>query len=228
MRREFYLQDATSNKFWTIEVVGKVVKTTNGRVGSKPRETRTEHSDPDKARRAAEKEINGKLKKGYNEGSLASIPTYRKGLPPKLIRINLDDDLARYVGKKKGGEQFFLTEPFAPRTAKDPGGSYIALYIFDAFGAFKEAKILQACPTQAEDEALIDSLLEGLGDYRYTDIKVSPFSTEAFGRRFGLIFDPGEESETEDDDDEEEGVWVTAEPGDYMAFYPPWDGDYDT
>lgn len=226
MRREFYLQDSTSNKFWTIEVAGHVVTTTNGRVGSKPRETRTEHPDPEKARRAAEKEINAKLRKGYDEGSLASIPTYCKGLPPKLIRINHDDHLARHVGKTRSGEQFFLTEPFAPRSARDPGGSYIALYTFDAFGAFKEAKIFPACPTQSEDDALIGSLLQSLGDYRFTDIKVSPFSTEAFGRRFGLIFDPGEEGEDEDDD--EESVWVTAEPGDYMAFYPPWDGDYDT
>ncbi|MCB1636852.1 MAG: WGR domain-containing protein [Xanthomonadales bacterium] len=40
MKREFYLQDDQSNKFWTIEVQGPAVITTNGRVGSKPRETR--------------------------------------------------------------------------------------------------------------------------------------------------------------------------------------------
>ncbi|MCB1628568.1 MAG: WGR domain-containing protein [Xanthomonadales bacterium] len=40
MRREFYLQDDQSNKFWTIEVQGAEIVTTNGRVGSKPRETR--------------------------------------------------------------------------------------------------------------------------------------------------------------------------------------------
>jgi predicted DNA-binding WGR domain protein len=226
MRREFYLQDSSSNKFWTVEVAGSVVTTSNGRVGSKPRETRTEHPDPEKAHRAAEKEINAKLKKGYCEGRVEEIPAYRKGLPPKLIRINHDDDLACHVGKTKTGEQFFLTMPFAPAMGKDPGGSYIALYLFDEYGAFKEAQIQQSRPTRSEDQALIASLLQSLGDYRYTDIKVSPFATEAFGRRFGLIFDPGEVGD--DADDDEQSVWVTAEPGNYMAFYPPWDGDYDT
>ena len=63
-------------------------------------------------------------------------------------------------------------------------------------------------------------MLEELGDVKLCNINVCPFSHESRGVVFELIAQAPE-------DDEEE--WnVIAEPGDYMAFYPPWDGDYDT
>jgi hypothetical protein len=42
----------------------------------------------------------------------------------------------------------------------------------------------------------------------------------AKGVNFGLV--------TQAPEDEDEEWNVIAEPGNYMAFYPPWDGDYDT
>ncbi len=222
MKREFYLQDDKSNKFWTVEVLGAVIITTNGRIGAKPRETRTEYPNAEKALQAAEREILSKRKKGYVEGSLSDVPSYNKRLPPKIIRINHDDYHASRVGKTKNGDQFFLTFPFAPELNEDPGGSYIALYLFDAFGKLKDAKIFKSLPTQSEDDALVQEILGGLGEHKFGNIRVSPFSVQAFGRIFGLIFDPG------DEEDDEANVWVTAEPGNYMAFYPPWDGEYDT
>jgi predicted DNA-binding WGR domain protein len=222
MKREFFLQDDKSNKFWTIEVMDAIVITTNGRVGSKPRETRKEYPTTSAAVAAAEKEALAKRKKGYAEGSLADIPAYDRRLPPKVIRINHDDYHAAFVGRTSGGDQFFLTHPFAPAIGSDPGGSFVALYVFDQFGALKEARIHKSLPTATEEAAFAESLLGELGEHRFGNIRIAPFSVEAFGRRFGLVFDPGEE---EDDD---EGVWVTAEPGNYMAFYPPWDGEYDT
>ena len=223
MRREFYLQDDQSNKFWTIEVQGAEIVTTNGRVGSKPRETRKCFPSPSAAEAAAEKEVRSKLKKGYSEGKVAEIPEYQKRLPPKLVRINLDDYHANYVGKTKAGDQFFLTFPFSP------GGSFIALYLFDAFGALKDARIHRAKPTESEDQAFVKSLLDDLGEHRFGNIRVAPFAVEAFGIQFGLIFDPGDDLDDEDEEEEDEvSVWVTVEPGNYMAFYPPWDGEYDT
>jgi hypothetical protein len=52
-------------------------------------------------------------------------------------------------------------------------------------------------------------------------IEVKPFAVERLGRRFGLI-----PREPEEDDD----PWaVEMMPGNYMAFFEPWDsGDYDT
>lgn len=232
MRREFYLQDDQSNKFWTIEVVGGVVVTTNGRIGAKPRETRTEHGDPEIALREAEKEILAKRRKGYFEGDLAKVPEYRKRLPPRFVTILHDDYHARYVGKTATGHQFFLTFPFEPTMGDVVGGNYIALYLFDEFGILTEAKIFdereEGLKTESAVDAFVQSLLAELGRHKFCDIKVAPFSVQKYGRTFGLVFDPGDEEDDEDDGDEEPGTWVNVLPGDYMAFSPPWDGEYDT
>jgi hypothetical protein len=63
-------------------------------------------------------------------------------------------------------------------------------------------------------------MLEDLGVTKFCNIKVSPFVHEWNGVSFGLV--------TQAPEDEDEEWNVIAEPGDYMAFYPPWDGDYDT
>lgn len=221
MRREFFLQDDRSNKFWTIDVVGTDVVTTNGRIGAKPRETRTAYPSIDAAKSVVEKEVLSKRRKGYIEGCLEHVPPYAKGLPPRFVRINHDDYHAQYVGKVSDGSQFFLTHPFAPEPGDKPGGSYIALYIFDEFGILTEARIEQQGEvTQTQVAALTQLWLDSLGEYRFADINVAPFCVEKYDRQFGLIFDP--------EDEEELGSWVTVQPGDNMAFYPPWDGEYDT
>jgi predicted DNA-binding WGR domain protein len=225
-KREFYLQDDQSNKYWTIDVVGNEVVTTNGRIGAKPRETRTAFASAEQAAREAEKEILGKRRKGYLEGELAAVPGYVRGLPPRFVRINHDDDQAKYVGKLADGDQFFLTFPFIPGGGPRPGGDFIALYRFDEFGLLKDAQVYseseQGLKTQTAVEEFVASLLQGLGKFKYGDIKVAPFAVERFGERFGLIWDPG------DADDDEPYTCVTVEPGNYMAFNPPWEGDYDT
>jgi predicted DNA-binding WGR domain protein len=227
-KREFYLQDDQSNKYWTIEVLESAVITTNGRIGAKPRETRAAYDTYDAALREAEKEILSKKRKGYIEGDLSQVPEYISGLPPRFVRINHDDYHAKYVGKLASGDQFFLTFPFVPRTPLQDGGNYIALYLFDEFGILKEARIYneleQDIKTQTAVSEFVNNLLKTLGKHKFGDIKVAPFCVEQCGQQFGLIFDPGEA----DDDDDEPYTCVTVEPGNYMAFSPPWDGDYDT
>ncbi len=221
MKREFFLQDDQSNKFWTIDVLGTDLITTNGRFGAKPRETRTAFSTTDAAKSAAEKEVLAKRRKGYIEGELANVPEYVKGLPPRFVRINHDEREAEYVGKMPDGSQFFLTHPFAPALGGKPGGSFIALYIFDAFGHLTEARVEQLIEvTQTQVDTMTEAWLASLGKYRFADIAVAPFCVEKYDQQFGLIF--------EAEDDEELGAWVTVQPGDYMAFSPPWDGEYDT
>jgi len=221
MKREFFLQDDQANKFWTIEVVGADVVSTNGRIGAKPRETRASYSSVEAAQSAIAKEVLGKRRKGYIEGCIANVPEYTEGLPPRFVRINHDDHHAQYVGKVADGSQFFLTHPFAPSLGGKPGGSYIALYIFDEFGILTEARIEQLCEvTQTQVDAMTQSWLSSLGKHRFANISVAPFRVDKFGREFGMIFAP--------EDEEELGSWVTVQPGDYMAFFPPWDGDYDT
>ncbi len=78
-------------------------------------------------------------------------------------------------------------------------------------------------------EAKIDSFAEELYQRRLTELNpatfdqiiVGPFQVERFDQTSGLISDEPENSD--------DIWWVTAEPGDYMAFSPPWDlGEYDT
>lgn len=62
MRREFYCQDDRSNKFRTIERVGRTCVTTHGRIGAKPRETRKEFPTEDAAQCDVEKQVAAKVK----------------------------------------------------------------------------------------------------------------------------------------------------------------------
>ena len=138
---------------------------------------------------------------------------------PSRIRINHDDYAARFIGKTADRRQFFLTSPFVPCERE-----FLALYIWNENGRFLEATIEDM---GRREELNLDThrnrkaqLLEGFGEVRFCDICVAPFQIERFGVVFGLVANaPEEHCKT---------WWVSAEPGDYMAFYPPWNGDYDT
>lgn len=144
---------------------------------------------------------------------------------PKSIPICHDDYHAQYIGRTSDGYQFFLTTPFVP-ASEDEGCEFIALYKFDLSGALVSAQIENLGPRKTLDEekasSKFQSALSSLGDFEYGDISIQPFEVEEFGVKFGLIpIDP------EFVEDEEE-MSLEIQPGNYMAFYPPWDGDYDT
>jgi len=64
-------------------------------------------------------------------------------------------------------------------------------------------------------------MLASLGVVSFDRIVVAPFKVDRLGTAFGLILrEPEEEGD----------VWaVEMQPGNYMAFFEPWDsGDYDT
>lgn len=144
---------------------------------------------------------------------------------PAVFTIDPDEHHARHVGRMPDGRQFFLTTPFVPATEADPGGEYVALYIFDDEGRLADASIESFGPRAAIDEpaykASYQRLLDGLGDVRFERIEIEPFAVAKFDTHFGLIVRP-----PEDDED----IWaVEVQPGNYMAFFEPWDsGDYDT
>ena len=138
---------------------------------------------------------------------------------PQIVRIKRDNYQAKHVGRTAGGRQFFLTAPFVPLER-----DFVALYLFDADGNLLEFRIDDlGAREEFNDERgreIVASRLEGLGEIAFGNIAIKPFSVERFGIEFGLIL----EAPTDD-----EGQWsATFEPGDYMAFYPPWNGDYDT
>ncbi|WP_203833353.1 hypothetical protein [Actinoplanes regularis] len=129
---------------------------------------------------------------------------------PERIAIDHNTFEAEHVGHTPDGGQFFLTTPF------EPGGRrFVALYLFDRDGRFVTAEI------DPFDKELYQRRLKSLGKMTFNRIVVEPFEVEQLGQTFGLVVD---EPTTSD-----EICWVTAEPGDYMAFAEPWDlGAYDT
>ena len=146
---------------------------------------------------------------------------------PKRIRIKPDDYEANNIGKIGDGRQFFLTCPFVPGNSKSAGAEYVACYIFDAAGELISAQIdalgVRGTGTAEKRVLIVEKRLKALGKTRRQAIKVVPFSINKYGTEFGLIARP-----PEDPSDAEDHWWVEAQPGNYMAFYPPWDGDYDT
>jgi hypothetical protein len=105
------------------------------------------------------------------------------------------------------------------------GSEFVALYLFDAAGKLLEARIEDFGPRAALDDEkrreVHDRWLRELGNVTLDRIEVAPFAVQRFGKTFGLI---PREPEEEDD------LWVVEmHPGNYMAFFAPWDsGDYDT
>ncbi len=145
-------------------------------------------------------------------------------MKPKTIAINNDDYHAKYVGKLGNGDQFILTTPFVP-AGIGPGCEFIALYVFDKMGKLQSHKIHSFGPRDSLDESVVSKVhqewLKGLGNVKFARIQVAPFSVTEYETEFGLII-----REPDDDDDIDA---VEMQPGNYMAFFEPWDsGDYDT
>ena len=144
---------------------------------------------------------------------------------PQLVAINHDDYHAEHVGRLADGRQFFLTTPFVPAIDNEEGEEFVALFLFDARGNVLDTKIDRFGPRGIMDETkrrqCYEDRLRQLGQPSFERIEVKPFEVEQFGTVFGLVV-----REPEDEDD----VWaVELQPGNYMAFFEPFDsGDYDT
>lgn len=72
-----------------------------------------------------------------------------------------------------------------------------------------------------EAQNAYDRRLRELGEVAFGRIEMKPFAIERFDTEFGLILRPPEE--------DDEGWAAEMQPGDFMAFFEPWDsGEYDT
>ena len=144
---------------------------------------------------------------------------------PNIIAIEHDDYHAKHVGWTADGRQFILTTPFEPAISGRPGGEFLARYVFNADGELLEATIDELGPRATLDEVkareLRERRLRELGEVRFDRVEIAPFSVSRFGTEFGLI--------VREPEDEEDDWAVEMQPGNYMAFFEPWDsGDYDT
>ena len=144
---------------------------------------------------------------------------------PESIAIDHDDYHAQHIGTTQDGNQFFLTTPFEAASDTSKGCEYIALFIFDSEGECLNSIIESLGPREdlieSEAKKKYNSMLSTLGEVSYCRIVVKPFSVDFNGTEIGLIA-----RAPEDEDDE----WaVELLPGNYMAFFEPWDsGEYDT
>jgi len=101
------------------------------------------------------------------------------GSPPDLIAIDHDDYHARHIGRTADGKQFFLTNPFVPATNGNEGREFLALFLFDSEGQFKEAHIddlgARASIDSERAQALYQQRLDELGEVSFERIEVEPF-----------------------------------------------------
>ena len=147
---------------------------------------------------------------------------------PDRFRIVPDDYHVPYAGTAEDGRRFFLSEElFTAGSGHAPGASYVGLFLWNADGTFDTVRVDkvrrprgvppgQAAPAGAKK--LVAERLAELGDYVLEPIEVEPFTEKVDGVTFGWKvrrFD---------------GTYsITIEPGDFIAYYAPWDGlDYDT
>lgn len=120
-----------------------------------------------------------------------------------------------------------MNEPSPQSPSESPGSSYVGLYLWNADGSFSEVRVDavehpdglprgEAVSAGADD--LIKKRLAELGDYELEPITVEPFLEMIGGTQFGWAVT------------EAEGRYsITVEPGDFIAYYAPWDGlEYDT
>jgi hypothetical protein len=141
---------------------------------------------------------------------------------PETFPIIQDDDHAKFMGWLKDGRQFFLTTPFVPEINDNLGCEFVALFYFDNAGQLLEAKIDSLGPRVTMDhekrKESFQMRLNEIMDGDFTDIEIAPFEIEQFGTRFGFIPSPLDD-----------GSWtIEFHPGNFMAFFAPWDGEYYT
>ncbi len=164
--------------------------------------------------------------KGVKARPSVVIPSARAARnKPKMIAIHHDEHHASHVGHTADGAQFFLTTPFVRAGEGSAGREFVALYIFDARGRFREARIddlgIRARLDARHARKVFEERFAELGPVTFGRIQVQPFQVKRFGVTFGLVPEPLE--------DEEDEWCVEVQPGNYMAFFNPWDsGHYDT
>jgi hypothetical protein len=155
---------------------------------------------------------------------------------PEKFPILHDDYHAKYTGRLADGSQFFLSSAFDPAIGGGVRREFVVLYLFNSNGALYDDRIDELGPLwegvrgrvpvgnklPANDviDRTIEQRLAELGEFTFGDIEIRPFEIERFGLRFGFIAMAPEE--------EGEDWCVEFHPGNFMAFYPPWDGEYDT
>ncbi|MBU2698609.1 hypothetical protein [Pimelobacter sp. 30-1] len=136
-----------------------------------------------------------------------------EGAAPTRFTIRPDDYHVPYAGTAADGRRFFLSPGLF-----DAEQSYVGLFLWNADGSFDEVLVDRVDDRAGVDRATREHLA-ALGDYTLEPIEVEPFTTEVDGVTFGW------EVSIQDED----VYMINIEPGDFIAYFEPWDGvEYDT
>ncbi|RKR73299.1 hypothetical protein [Frondihabitans australicus] len=145
---------------------------------------------------------------------------------PARFTIVPDDYHVPFAGTTGDGRRFFASDELF-ESSLDGSRSFVAVFFWTADGSFDSIDVrdaerpdgappAQGLPTQSE--GVLDEMLLALGDYVLEPIEVEPFSEQVRDVTFGFVptaFDGV--------------VSITVQPGDFIAYYEPWDGEeYDT
>ncbi|MQW74510.1 hypothetical protein GHK92_01335 [Nocardioides sp. dk4132] len=133
---------------------------------------------------------------------------------PTRFTLVPDDYHVPWAGTAADGRRFFLSdELFVPGRS-----AYVGLFLWDSSGVFEEIRVDEVGPDD-DAERLVASRLAELGGHVLEPVEVEPFTREIDGVTFGWPVDRYDD-----------GTWfIRIEPGDFIAYYAPWDGlEYDT
>ena len=143
---------------------------------------------------------------------------------PERFTIVPDDYHVPYAGTAEDGRKFFLSEELF----SIQGQAYVGLFLWNADGTFDEVRVDEVSrprtlpPGQAGPagaDALVSARLSELGDYVLEPITVEPFTERVDGVTFGWKVGQYEDG----------SYYLNIEPGNFIAYYEPWDGlEYDT
>jgi len=152
-------------------------------------------------------------------------------LPEKIKIVREEGYHTHYIGKYRTRRQFMafvvasLPDGKLPEDWPEQKRWYSIVHLFDKDGNHTETKHKYIGTTADGEKNVIKKgliqlakMLQEIGPIKYANIQVKLFEVEIDGRKFGLkdasVSDEGYES-------------IHLIPND-LAFFPPWDGSYDT
>lgn len=151
---------------------------------------------------------------------------------PETIKIErVEDYWTHDIGRYGVGNQFMAfivaTSPdnLRGKDWKEHKRWYAVLHIFNEQGDHLYSQANFTGVTADGENAVVDrarakrdEMIGGLANIIYCDVSIKLFSVTIEGHIFGLV------DVTEPEDEHEE---VELKPN-YLVFYPPWDGSFDT
>jgi formylglycine-generating enzyme required for sulfatase activity/predicted DNA-binding WGR domain protein len=99
--RRFEFSDSTSNKFWEVDVNGKTLNVTFGKIGTKGASKPKDFATPEKAKAEMEKLIKEKTGKGYVEAGGKGVKTAKSAVGKKTDTASMGEGLSKAEKKAK-------------------------------------------------------------------------------------------------------------------------------